>query len=431
MSRIRLYSHNRGTAINNFKDALNETLGEQIQGTAMLLRSEGSRFRPRQGDLIINYGSSSCPITAEGEHTLLNTAEAVGRATHKRTFFQQVARYNDTVGAELQVPLCDWTVSRDEAQAWRTEGSSVVYARTVLQGHSGEGIVVVTGTDGALPNAPLFTKGITGSRREYRIHVFNGEVILVQKKQRRNGYLENPDYSDEVRNLNGGWVFGVSTANPSSAVHRAAVNAVRAIGLDFGAVDIIATGRQGNESDVYVLEINTAPGQEGDTTTQRYVAAVGAALAGQPPFSPYRNTDTIEGMPAVPQAAPVADVAPAVMPTSRPTAPVAPQQATRASEQVPPPATTEEVVAVEAVIGAHEQGTTTRPLNLNPHFHIADAIPARLRDCREEGYYLADVAGFQVPILVQHEGNGVFYTLGSEVPLEVTRLRGGLIAITA
>ena len=41
-----------------------------------------------------------------------------------------------------------------------------------------------------------------------------------------------------------------------------AVNAVKALGLDFGAVDIIYNEK---ENQYYVLEVNTAPGLEGTT----------------------------------------------------------------------------------------------------------------------------------------------------------------------
>jgi D-alanine-D-alanine ligase-like ATP-grasp enzyme len=41
-----------------------------------------------------------------------------------------------------------------------------------------------------------------------------------------------------------------------------AQKAVNALGLDFGAVDIIYNG---HEDKYYVLEVNTAPGMEGET----------------------------------------------------------------------------------------------------------------------------------------------------------------------
>ena len=51
-----------------------------------------------------------------------------------------------------------------------------------------------------------------------------------------------------------------------------AINAIRALHLDFGAVDIIYNER---ENQFYVLEVNTAPGLEG-TTLQKYTESINA-----------------------------------------------------------------------------------------------------------------------------------------------------------
>jgi len=48
-----------------------------------------------------------------------------------------------------------------------------------------------------------------------------------------------------------------------------ALAAVSALGLDFGAVDIIYNE---HENQYYVLEVNTAPGLEG-TTVEKYAEA--------------------------------------------------------------------------------------------------------------------------------------------------------------
>jgi glutathione synthase/RimK-type ligase-like ATP-grasp enzyme len=61
---------------------------------------------------------------------------------------------------------------------------------------------------------------------------------------------------------------------PDIARHEAAINACKALGLDFGAVDLI----QDIKGNYYVLEINTAPGLEG-ATVANYAAAFTEALA--------------------------------------------------------------------------------------------------------------------------------------------------------
>lgn len=84
---------------------------------------------------------------------------------------------------------------------------------------------------------------------EYRMHVMDGEVFCVHEKRLRNDE-ENHPY---IRNYETGWVFcdPRETPPPSSV----AVEAVDALGLDFGAVDVI----RGEDGDHYVLEVNTAP----------------------------------------------------------------------------------------------------------------------------------------------------------------------------
>lgn len=403
--RVRFYSHNRGNAIMTLRGAVDSAIGSEIQGSPLILRSEGSRFRPRAGDLIINYGSSNCPISkpADNSFKVLNDSANVAIATNKRNFFRTLATYNEQ-NPNAVVPLPSWTEDRATAQEW-VENGFPVYARQTLQGHSGEGISVHTPEENSdVVRAPLYTKGITGARREYRIHVFNGEVILVQKKQRRSGWRENPNYSDTVRNLDGGWVFGISTANPSDQVRTAAVNAIAACGLDFGAVDVLAKGQQGRETEVYVLEVNTAPGQGGDTTTERYVSAISAVVRGQSAFSPYGETTPVQMTARV-------------------------EEAVSASEPEPvrevPIMEREELVAetqvqdTPVVPTASVTGVATSQTN----------IPTSLEDCEEEGYYFADVTGYREPMIVQHDSNGVFHISGEEVPVTVTALRSGLITL--
>lgn len=91
---------------------------------------------------------------------------------------------------------------------------------------------------------------------EFRIHVFNGEVIRVQKKRRVNSGVSN----DRIRTSVNGWV-SVEVDNSYMAgwpadIHLQAGAAVRALGLVFGAVDVLVD----KNNKVWVLEVNTAPG---------------------------------------------------------------------------------------------------------------------------------------------------------------------------
>lgn len=91
------------------------------------------------------------------------------------------------------------------------------------------------------------------TQREYRIHVFNGAVIGAGEKLMST---DGTCTSLHIRNVGTGWTFRYANIDriPREA-ERAAVEAVQALGLNFGAVDLLkSTG-----NNLYVLEVNTAP----------------------------------------------------------------------------------------------------------------------------------------------------------------------------
>ena len=89
---------------------------------------------------------------------------------------------------------------------------------------------------------------------EYRIHVIGGRIAKTQVKEFRG---DRDDYDPVVWNHDAGWYF--RQAITRDEVHPGtaqAITAVAALGLDFGAVDLII----GDDDKPYVLEVNTAPG---------------------------------------------------------------------------------------------------------------------------------------------------------------------------
>lgn len=82
--------------------------------------------------------------------------------------------------------------------------------------------------------------------REYRVHIFKGRSIRISEK----AFTEDGKYT---------------TKKPGEIrlrkVREAARRAVEAVGLDFGAVDILASGE--DNSQVWVTEVNAAPGLGG------------------------------------------------------------------------------------------------------------------------------------------------------------------------
>lgn len=240
-----------------------KALAEALGGKRIRLKN--SKFRPRADRLVINWGNSNAvteSLTLEPQ-MLLNHPESIRTASNKLSAFE--------LWAGTGVPIPDYTSDREVANGWLQAGE-VVVCRSILNGHGGNGISLVNPdranlpvADGGLPVCPLYTRYVKKTA-EYRIHVFNGQVIDVQQKRKRLD-AENVDY--KIRNHANGWVFCREDVDPPQAALEAAIRAVATLDLDFGAVDLVYNRYSG----VYVLEVNTAPGLEG-TTLEKYTEAV-------------------------------------------------------------------------------------------------------------------------------------------------------------
>lgn len=208
------------------------------------------------GDLVINWGVSHGAIPGMP----LNKPESVAIAVNK---LKSLAVFN-----ERMVSTVKWTTDPAVAGSFKLP----VIARTKLCGSGGYGIYVlndrsllrqeVSALEAKIQmNLKLFTEYKKKSA-EYRVHVFCGEVIRFQVKKRKLGARADP----MIRCHENGWVFCEENQITSSAEHDSVIHesrlAVDALGLDFGAVDVIWNN---HEAKAYVLEVNTAPGLEGGT----------------------------------------------------------------------------------------------------------------------------------------------------------------------
>jgi glutathione synthase/RimK-type ligase-like ATP-grasp enzyme len=213
-------------------------------------------------DIIINWGRNDKRFNG----SYINKPAAVNLATDKLRAFECFRAAN--------VPIPDFTVDKAVAQTWLDDGMHVV-ARTLLRANSGRGITLVGPADSELtptrnlPNAPLYTQYVKKAE-EYRVHVVFGAVIDVQQKKRK---LEVPDdqVNWQIRNSSNGWIFARSDVSAPDCVVSAALAAVSALGLEFGAVDI---GYNKHSISCVVFEVNTAPGLEGQTLDSYYGAFV-------------------------------------------------------------------------------------------------------------------------------------------------------------
>jgi len=231
---------------------------------ARRIRHEGSRFVGSANKTVINFGSSDV-----GEQInrcrVINRPDMVARATNKLSFFQ-------TMNVEGGPRVPEWTTSMEKVGEWLVQ-DQVVVARTVLQGHSGEGIVLLRLNDTPI-RAPLYTL-YKKKRDEYRIHIVNNEIVDFARKARRSD-VDDVDVNWFIRNHDNGFVYVRGDVELPTDVRTQALSAMRVSGLDFGAVDVIYNH---HHNMAYVLEINTAPGMEGTTVTS-YANALSTLVRG-------------------------------------------------------------------------------------------------------------------------------------------------------
>jgi glutathione synthase/RimK-type ligase-like ATP-grasp enzyme len=247
MSRIFIYAYN---AFSESARLLSEALD------CYRLKHRNSRYIPRVDDIVINWGKAPYRHGVK----VLNNPDAVLRAINKHRAFQA---FKD---AGVSIPR--FTTSAAEARGW---GADVV-CRTIVDGHEGAGILMWNHEDGGdLPPAPLYVEYIK-KIVEFRVHVGRlpdhpdgsyYRIIDYARKAKRIGHEGARD--TRIRNTANGYVF----VRNGVVLHADAINqsieAVKALGLDFGAVDVIYNQYRNK---YYVLEVNTAPGIEGTTVTK-------------------------------------------------------------------------------------------------------------------------------------------------------------------
>lgn len=191
-----------------------------------------------------------------------NAPKFINNARDKRAAF--------TMWSKSGVAHVPYTTAKKDAQKWLDAGSKV-FARSA-GGQAGSGITIVSpGED--LPSKPLYTRHIP-STHEFRVNVVRDKVTIVQEKRKKNGVVAD----NLIRAIeHKGWCFCIKNVVEPAGLRELGVKAVGALGLDFGAVDIIYDKPT---KKLYVLEVNTAPGYVfGSTAMKEFADEVAKTLA--------------------------------------------------------------------------------------------------------------------------------------------------------
>lgn len=244
MKRIHIVPYKMGSkSAKELKESLVE-LGYKTY------RTLSSKLVPKNKTLVLYYGGSE--LLPEG-----------GIQLNRNRTIAQNKLFSFRAFDHHKICCVPWTTDKNVAKDW-----DLTVVRHLLSGHSGAGIELIEKAT-ELPAAPLYTKYIK-KQMECRIHVFNGKVIDAQIKRKKLDLPENTEVNTKIRNIHTGWVYCREGFVPADAAKELAINAVKALELDFGAVDLLYNQR---EDKYYVLEVNTAPGLEG-TTLNNYIKEI-------------------------------------------------------------------------------------------------------------------------------------------------------------
>lgn len=197
----------------------------------------------REYDYVVRWGtSSSIRSPSEGE---FNSRRAVNSNTDKLGSLRTLRDAGINV-PEFSTTLSDIGYPALGRQREHTQGNDI---ELILQER-----------DRYLTENDFFVEYVP-TQLEYRVHVFNGEVIKVHEKRKLSD-AENHAY---IRNSDTGYIF-VNPRDDPTPSDDLSIGAVEALGLDFGAVDVI---REEDTRDEYVLEVNTAPSLD-EANLRRY-----------------------------------------------------------------------------------------------------------------------------------------------------------------
>ena len=165
---------------------------------------------------------------------------------------------------EHQVSALPYTTSCEEVHEWLADGATVV-ARQLTRASEGKGIILLQ-DDSPVVAAPVYTKYLK-KKREFRVHVYQETVVSVLEKRRKKGAYNG---ESKIRNTANGYVFCREGVQEPEGIRELALKASKVTNSHFKGVDI---GYNEKLNQLFVIEVNSAPGMQGSTITD-YVKAI-------------------------------------------------------------------------------------------------------------------------------------------------------------
>lgn len=229
--KLFIYSYDeKSESVDKLKAALKEKGHE-----ALSIKHQGSTFKGGRDKRVLNWGSSDLPREVRLS-SIINPEQAVHTAIDKIEAFRVMEKNL------VSLPLWDTENSFSQQQY-------PIVCRTKIKGADGAGIVIANKPD-ELVDARLYTQ-LVASTHEYRVMVHKHDIISTQIKHQKKDAPKGA--SAFIRTTANGWGFDVAEKVPAK-VKEQANEAVSALGLDIGGVDVVWDGLR-----AYVLEVNTAP----------------------------------------------------------------------------------------------------------------------------------------------------------------------------
>lgn len=167
-----------------------------------------------------------------------------------------------------EISTFEFTTDPGVAQTWVNQGETV-FGRETLIGSNGKGIVIFgSGPDDKKNITPceVYTK-YKKKKREFRVHIFKDKVVSVVEKRKKHNHEGHSD--PRIRNLANGYVFCQEVELTEALRKKIEETALKASKVcaksHFRGVDL---GYNQAKDDVFVIEVNSAPGIEGTNVTK-------------------------------------------------------------------------------------------------------------------------------------------------------------------